>query len=170
MSTECALAFAGLTVSEELDARLSAPIANYAAELAKLPQWPTEVNHYFTHGKDGKVNLYIRTYSIKAEPQSPDLPEGMKGSIAVSKCHLMEHPFVLLRGMAEVRMEDGSYELIRAPHFGITPAGRQRVIRFIEDSTWITFHVTNKTDLAEIEADLILTQPDPFSHAYPEAP
>lgn len=160
MSTEPVPPLAGWVFTEQKpDSRLSPSIAAYATELAKLPQWPTEVQHFFTHGKDGKVNLYIRTYSVKAEPQSSDLPEGVRGTLAVSKCHLMEHPFVLLRGVAEVAMEDGSHETIRAPHFGITPAGRQRVIRFIEDSTWITFHVTNKTDLAEIEADLILPQP-----------
>lgn len=137
----------------------SKEIHDYAQELALLPQIPTLVRHFFTHGKDGKVNLYVREYSVRAEPQSPDLPEGVKGTIAVSKCHLMEHPFVMLVGAAEVTNEDGTHTLMRAPYWCITPAGRQRVLRFIEDSTCLTFHVTNTDDLEEIEANLILPQP-----------
>lgn len=94
------------------------------------------VEHHFTPG------LYVREFRAPA------------GALVTSRIHKTEHPFVLLQGRATVYTEQGPQELA-APHRGVTKPGTRRVILFHEDSVWLTFHATPKTDLDAIEADLI---------------
>ena len=50
--------------------------------------------------------------------------------------------------------EDGE-KTIKAPHYGITPAGTKRIIYAHEDCVFVTVHVTDKKDTKEIEKDII---------------
>jgi hypothetical protein len=77
-----------------------------------------------------------------------------KGTLIVSKIHKITHPYFILKGEVSVLTEDG-VERIKAPFSGVTKAGTKRVLYIHEDCTWITVHVTQKTDLAQIEGDII---------------
>lgn len=77
------------------------------------------------------------------------------GAIVVSQIHLHEHPFIVVKG--EVSVYDGK-ELVRikAPYKGITKPGTKRVLYIHEETTWITFHATEETDLDMLESDGVL--------------
>ena len=80
------------------------------------------------------------------------------GMLVVSKVHKIAHPFFVLKGVISVATEDG-VEKIEAPHYGITPAGTKRVLYVHEDTQWVTVHVTDQTDLGEIEKEIIAEDP-----------
>jgi hypothetical protein len=101
------------------------------------PQVVMPLTHEFTPG------LYIRTIVMP------------KGTFVISKFHKTEHPFVITRGKVEVWTEGQGTKMLTAPHRGITKPGTRRMLVMHEETEWTTFHPTTKTDLAEIERDLI---------------
>ena len=107
---------------------------------------PTWV-HTFTKDKNGKSNLYTRSILMKA------------GRIEISRLHLSEHPYVVLKGRVQVIDQNGVGEEIVAPYFGVTKPGTQRVIKVLEDTIWITFHATDKTDIDEIGREILYQPP-----------
>jgi hypothetical protein len=46
-------------------------------------------------------------------------------------------------------------ETITAPHTGITEPNTRRLLYIEEDTIWTTFHITDKTDVDEIEKEII---------------
>jgi len=84
-----------------------------------------------------------------------------KGTIVVTKIHKVEHPYFILKGEVSVLTETGSVRL-KAPYYGITPAGTKRIVYIHEDCLWVTVHVTEKTDLAKIEDEIIAKSYDEF--------
>lgn len=102
------------------------------------------LNHIFTPG------LYVREICLPA------------GSLAISKIHRTEHPFVISAGSVSVWTPERGIERISAPHTGVTKPGTQRVIYAHEDTIWSTFHVTAETDVAKIEAAIIEPRANPL--------
>lgn len=78
-----------------------------------------------------------------------------KGTVVTGKIHKHEHPNVLLKGHVKVVTESGGVEELIAPIAMISPAGTKRVVYALEDTTWITFHRTDQTDLEKIEEEVI---------------
>lgn len=76
------------------------------------------------------------------------------GVVLTSKIHKICHPFFVLTGRVSVVTEEGLIEIV-APYHGITPAGTKRALHVHEDCIWITVHVTNKTNVDEIEEEII---------------
>lgn len=76
------------------------------------------------------------------------------GKLIVTKIHKKDHPYFILKGKVSVLTEEGPV-LLEAPYYGITPAGTKRVCYIHEDVLWVTVHVTEKTDLQEIEEEVI---------------
>jgi hypothetical protein len=76
------------------------------------------------------------------------------GELLVTKIHKKEHPFFLMKGKMSILTEDG-VKHIQAPHHGITKPGTKRIIYTHTDCVFITVHATNKTDVAEIENEVI---------------
>lgn len=76
------------------------------------------------------------------------------GQLFVTKIHKIAHPFFVLKGNVEILTEDGM-EVIKAPYHGITKPGTKRVIYTVEDTLWVTVHVTKERDLEKIEAEII---------------
>ena len=95
-----------------------------------------ELNHFFGDG------IYIR------EMKAP------KGQLNVSKLHKTNHPFFILTGDVLIATENGPIRRI-GPVWGMTKAGTKRVVYFNEDTTWITVHATEETDLEKIEDEVI---------------
>ena len=77
-----------------------------------------------------------------------------KGMLFVTKIHKLDHPFFILKGDCSVLTEDGVSRFI-GPYSGITKAGTKRILLANEDTVWITVHKTDKTDLKEIEEEVI---------------
>tara|TARA_A100000172_G_C3002983_1_gene96976 strand:- start:157 stop:750 length:594 start_codon:yes stop_codon:yes gene_type:complete len=94
------------------------------------------VKHLFADG------CYIREIFNPAE------------QIIVTKIHKKTHPFFLVEGEMSILTEDG-VNTIKAPHNGITQAGTKRVIYTHTDCRFITVHATDKTDIQEIEDEVI---------------
>ena len=74
--------------------------------------------------------------------------------LIVTKIHKKTHPFFLVEGEMSILTEDGVTRL-KAPYNGITLAGTKRVIHTHTNCRFITVHVTNSTDLQEIEDEVI---------------
>lgn len=96
-----------------------------------------EIVHRFTPG------IYVRQCNIP------------KGTIAVTKRHKTEHPFVVSQGRVSVWTPDKGVVDICAPFTGVTKPGTQRVILAYTDTIWTTFHATSETDLDLIESEVI---------------
>lgn len=79
-----------------------------------------------------------------------------KGMMIVGKIHRHSHPNFLIKGEVSVVTENGGVERLKAPISIISPANTKRVVYSHEDTVWITVHVTDKTDLKEIEQEIIL--------------
>ena len=79
------------------------------------------------------------------------------GTMVITKIHLSQHPFLVKRGHCLVLDEATGTEVeLKAPYVGITQPGTRRLILILEEVEWITFHLTDKTDLEEIEKEIIL--------------
>ena len=74
--------------------------------------------------------------------------------LIVTKIHKVAHPFFLLQGEMSILTEDG-VKRIKAPYYGITPAGTKRIIYTHSDIIFVTVHVTKERDLKKIEEEII---------------
>ena len=82
------------------------------------------------------------------------LPAGL---VVVGKIHKHAHINVISKGRVQVFTEqDGVLELA-APFTFVSSPGTKRVVHVLEETVWTTVHVTDKTDLAEIEREVIAT-------------
>jgi len=77
-----------------------------------------------------------------------------KGALLTSKIHKVTHPYFILKGKVAVLTEEGE-KLIEAPYYGITLAGTKRLLYILEDTVWVTVHVTKERSLNEIEHEII---------------
>ena len=79
------------------------------------------------------------------------------GLVVVGKIHKHAHINVISKGRVQVFTEqDGVLELA-APCTFVSSPGTKRVVHVLEETVWTTVHVTYKTDLAEIEREVIAT-------------
>ena len=76
------------------------------------------------------------------------------GELLVTKIHKKEHPFFLMKGKMSILTEDG-VKHIQAPHHGITKPGTKRIIYTHTDCVFVTVHATDKTDVDEVEKEVI---------------
>ena len=77
-----------------------------------------------------------------------------KGLLVVSKIHKKTHPYFIMKGTVSVLTEEGLVR-IKAPYAGITKAGTKRVLYCHTDVEWTTVHVSESTNLEEIENQVI---------------
>jgi len=77
-----------------------------------------------------------------------------KGMVLTSKIHKTEHPYFVMKGDCSV-MTDDKVIRIKAPYWGITKPGTKRILYMHEETVWCTVHVTDSTDLKEIENQII---------------
>jgi hypothetical protein len=68
-----------------------------------------------------------------------------KGSIIVTRKHLVDHPFIISKGVVTVFESGVGIKILEAPYTGITLAGTKRLLYVNEDSIWTTIH-PNETD------------------------
>jgi hypothetical protein len=109
------------------------------AEMVKLPQIELPTEHYFAGG------MYCRKVFRPA------------GTTIVGKVHKKAHIFLCAKGQILAWSETGMRTLNAGDVVESQP-GTKRVTYAVEDSIGITFHVTDKTDLDDIESELV--EPD----------
>ncbi len=100
--------------------------------------------HRFTPG------LYIREITMP------------RGAVLTSRVHRTEHPYVVSKGCCMVFTEDRGWQRVEAPHTGITQPGTRRLLAIIRETVWTTFHVTDSTDVSEIESTILEPQRIPL--------
>lgn len=108
-------------------------------KLSELEQTDFPVTHRFA------PNVYARQMDAKA------------GTLVISKMHATEHLNFLMKGSLTIMTEDG-IQFLQAPAIITSKAGTKRVGYFHEDTTWVTVHPTNETDLDAIENLVIVPQ------------
>jgi quercetin dioxygenase-like cupin family protein len=114
-------------------------IERLQASMRSLPQVTLETKHHFADG------MYCRELFRPA------------GTTIVGKVHRREHFYIVLSGDVTVVGEGGTTRL-KAPCILVSPPGTKRAVYAHEDSTCITVHRTDETDLDAIERELI--EPD----------
>jgi hypothetical protein len=108
------------------------------AGLSQFEQIEVPTKHRFL----SNPGMYIREATAPA------------GSILTSKEHLTDHPFVMLSGEQSILEPDGTWKRVAAPFMGFTKAGSRRVVMIHADTTMVTFHATEETDLDSVEESL----------------
>lgn len=96
------------------------------------------------------LRLYIRTLEMK------------RGTVWSSKIHKTRHTFSITKGRVAVWTEREGWARYQAPYSGITEPGTKRFLVIEEDCVWSTFHETDKTDVDEIEKDIIEFHENPL--------
>jgi hypothetical protein len=107
--------------------------------MANLPQAELVTEHQFNGG------MYMRKLYRPA------------GTLIVGKVHKVDHFFLCAKGEIIAWSENGMRKLQAGDVIESKP-GTKRVTLATQDSIGITIHKTDKTDLDEIEAELI--EPD----------
>lgn len=77
-----------------------------------------------------------------------------KDSLVVGKIHKHAHLNMIMKGKVSVATEDG-VKVYEAPLVLVSQAGTKRVVYTHEDTIWVTVHLTESQDLAEIEEQII---------------
>lgn len=116
-----------------------AEILLFESEIAKFPQLDCPLQHTFAPGS------YARTIAIPAD------------SLVVGKIHKHAHLNIVSRGLVTVVTEFGR-ETIDArvmPVIFTSKAGSKRALYCHSDVVWTTVHLTDSTNLADIERDII---------------
>ena len=107
-----------------------------AAASGELPPCDFPLQHTFTEG------AYARQMTIPA------------GSVIIGKIHRHAHFNFILKGHVKVMTDAGVQEL-KGPCYFVSTPGTKRVVTALEETLWVTIHVTESQDLAEIEQQII---------------
>jgi len=84
-----------------------------------------------------------------------------KGTLVVGKIHKHAHLNILIRGTVSVATEEGPI-VLQAPRVMTSKAGTKRVVYTHEHTLWTTIHLTDKTNLDEIESEIIAPSYDDY--------
>jgi quercetin dioxygenase-like cupin family protein len=114
-------------------------ILKLQSEMLSMDQVELPTEHYFSGG------MYCRKVFRKA------------GTVIVGKIHKKDHFFMCAKGEIIAWSENGMKKLL-AGDIIESKSGTKRVTFALSDAIGITFHKTDKTDLDEIEAELL--EPD----------
>lgn len=98
---------------------------------------------------EGKIHHHFGTGVYGRELFIP------KGNIIVSKIHRGKTFNVIARGKIAVICPNNGYNVYEGPYCFVSEPFTKRVVISLEDTLWITSHGTNKTDLDEIEEEII---------------
>lgn len=99
------------------------------------------LHHHFAPG------VYMRQMDAK------------EGTWVASKMHRTEHMNILLKGAVSLITEDG-IKTLYAPTVVKSMPGTKRIGYFHEDSSWLTIHPTDETDVNQLEDDLCVPEED----------
>ncbi len=106
----------------EVVTSISQRLDELEAAMQALPDVDCELEHTFTPG------LYTRTVFMPM------------GSLIVSRIHKTKHQFIISAGTCAVKNNDGEWEMLSAPYFGVTESGTRRILYVLENCAWTTAH------------------------------
>lgn len=109
--------------------------------MRELPQAELKTEHYFADG------MYCRVLYRPAD------------TLIVGKVHKREHMYIVCSGTVRVASQDGTTRDITGPQVIVSMPGTKRAVLALTDATCLTVHRTDKTDLDEIEKELIEEDP-----------
>lgn len=115
------------------------------AKLLHLPQRECPVVHKFAPG------VYMREILMP------------RNTFVIGHQHKTKHFNIVLTGRAIVMM-DGVVNHVTAPCTFVSEPGVRKVLYIIEPMRWATCHVTESTDLTEIEEQVIEKSPTYKAH------
>lgn len=113
----------------------------HAVQNKILPEVDCPLYHQFAPG------VYARTIFIPAH------------TLVVGKIHKHAHLNMLVAGRVSLATEEGPQHL-EALKIMTSKAGTKRVVYTHTDTVWTTIHLTDKTDLNEIEEEIIVPSYD----------
>jgi hypothetical protein len=116
--------------------RLQGEIEKLTPEAGRITSDACPLKHHFAPGQYGR-EIFVAA-----------------GNVVIGKIHIHAHLNIVSQGRCLVFTEDGLHE-IAAPLTFVSLPGTKRVVFVLEDLIWTTVHATTKTDLAEIEAEII---------------
>lgn len=105
--------------------------------LREFPQADLPTSHYFADG------MYCRVVERAA------------GVLIVGKVHKKEHFYMVVKGAVAVIQDGAERRVYEAPSIIVSKPGTKRAVLALQDSVCLTVHRTDKTDLAEIEAEVV---------------
>ena len=114
-----------------------------------IPNAVPEAQHHFAPG------VYAREMLIPA------------GMLIIGKIHKHAHLNIISKGLAWLYTEEGR-TLIQDPYTFTSLIGVKRVVLAIQDTLWTTIHLTDKTDLDEIEEEVLVKNYSELAQAPPE--
>jgi hypothetical protein len=107
------------------------------AALGGTPEMDFPLQHVFAPG------VYARTIHIP------------KGGVIIGKIHKHKHLNILSQGTVLVLTESQGIERLTGPLTMVSEPGTKRAVVAESDTVWTTIHLTNETDLAKIEDEVI---------------
>lgn len=110
---------------------------------------PFPLVHTFING------LYVRQVTVPAR------------ILTVTKIHAVEHVFFLQKGTVSILTESGIISHT-APYQGVTKVGTKRIIYHHDEVIFTTVHPTNKTTVAEVEAEIFAQDFEALNCSTPE--
>lgn len=116
------------------------PVQRLQAAVAQFDQVDCPVGHLFSPG------LYLRTIVMPAD------------TFVIGKTHATEHPNILISGDVTVWTAQDGVHRITGPKAWVSGAGVKKVLYTHTDCVWMTAHVTEETDLIELEKRLIIPE------------
>jgi len=125
-----------MTFLEEIKVPTREQIEALESEMKKMPQAEMVTENYFSDG------MYCRKLIRPA------------GTLIVGKVHKKDHFFMCVKGEIIAWSEKGMIKL-SAGDIIQSKSGTKRVTLALTDAIGLTVHRTEKTDLNEIEAELI---------------
>ena len=117
------------------------PVQLLQAALAQFEQQECPVGHLFAPG------LYLRTIVMPAD------------TFVVGKTHATAHPNILISGEVTVWTHEDGVQRLQAPKAWVSSAGVKKALYTHTECVWMTAHATDKTDLVELERELITPEP-----------
>jgi quercetin dioxygenase-like cupin family protein len=109
---------------------------NLQEEVAKLPQVELPTEHFFADG------MYARSVKRPA------------GTVIVGKVHKREHFYIVTKGKVSV-FSGTTTKVYESGDIVVSQPGTKRAVYALEDSICMTVHRTDKTDIEEIEKELV---------------
>ena len=106
-------------------------------EMLNLPQIEIPVQHGFGPG------FYARTITIPA------------GATITGKVHATEHIFMVTKGDITLITDDGVLR-VQAGYQAVCKPGMKRAGHAHAETVCVNIHITDETDLAKLESDLII--------------
>lgn len=131
-----------LPVAESHDLREQ--VARLESQVADAPQVDCPVQNGFGPG------FYARSLLIPA------------GTVLVGKVHATEHIFMVTQGDISIATDEGVVR-VQAPYQAICKPGMKRAGFAHTDTVCVNIHITNETDIAKLEAELIAAPALPTS-------